>query len=185
MRSSITIVTHTTSASPPAPASRTNALEIAEDKGFWLFATVIIIFNIYFSMLRQPGPCCEWAATAMDYCMLVLPGRPPTPPDREPAARGRGAVRRRYPPDARKPRLGSSSSSREGRPIRARPIPASAARRPRSCRPAAGERCRPVSRPPQALHPDRAQRLRPNEQHGQHPWSEERAERPGAPPTVH
>jgi hypothetical protein len=73
-------------------------------------------------MLRQPVPCCGWAATAMDCWLVVLPGRPPTPPDREPAARGRGAVRRRYPPVARMPRLGSSSSSREGRPIRSRAI---------------------------------------------------------------
>lgn len=65
---------------------------------------------------------CDGIGTAMNYWKVVLPGRPPTPPDREPAARGRGAVRRRYPPDARKPRLGSSSSSREGRPIRARAI---------------------------------------------------------------
>ena len=72
-------------------------------------------------MLRQPVPCCGWAATAMDCWLVVLPGRPPTPPDREPAARGRGAVRRRYPPDASKPRLGLSSS-RVGRPIRARAI---------------------------------------------------------------
>ena len=72
-------------------------------------------------MLRQPVPCCGWAATALDCRMLVLPGRPPTPPVSAPAARGRGAVRRRYPPDARKPRLGSSSS-RVGRPIRARAI---------------------------------------------------------------
>ena len=63
--------------------------------------------------------------------------------------------------------------------------PASAAHRPRGCRPAAGERCRPVSRPPQALHPDRTQRPRPNERPGQHRWTEERAERPGAAPTVH
>jgi len=33
LRSSITIVTHTTSASPPALARRINALEIAEDRG--------------------------------------------------------------------------------------------------------------------------------------------------------
>lgn len=72
-------------------------------------------------MLRQPVSCCGWAATAMDCWKVVLPGRPPTPPDREPAARGRGAVRRRYPPDASKPRLGLSSS-RVGRPIRARAI---------------------------------------------------------------
>ncbi len=45
LRSSITIVTHATSASPPAPASRINALEIAEDEGFWLFATVKILFQ--------------------------------------------------------------------------------------------------------------------------------------------
>ena len=57
----------------------------------------------------------------MDCWKVVLPGRPLTPPDREPAARGRGAVRRRYPPDASKPRLGLSSS-RVGRPIRARAI---------------------------------------------------------------
>ena len=72
-------------------------------------------------MLRQPAPCCGWATTAMDCWKVALPGRPPTPPDREPAARGRGAVRRRYPPDASKPRLGLSSS-RVGRPIRARAI---------------------------------------------------------------
>jgi len=53
---------------------------------------------------------------------LVLPGRSSTPPDIAPATRGRGAVRRRYQPDARKPRLGSSSSSKVGRPIRARAI---------------------------------------------------------------
>ena len=63
--------------------------------------------------------------------------------------------------------------------------PASAARRPRGFPPAAGERCRPVSRPTQALHPDQAQRPRPNEPPRQHPWSEERAERRGAAPTVH
>jgi hypothetical protein len=57
----------------------------------------------------------------MDCWKVVLPGRPPTPPDRESAARGRSAVRRRCPPDARKPRLGLSIS-REGRPIRARAI---------------------------------------------------------------
>ena len=72
-------------------------------------------------MLRQPVPCCGCATTAMDCWKVVLPGRPPTPPDREPAARGRGAVQRRYPPDASKPRLGLSSS-RVGRPIRARAI---------------------------------------------------------------
>ncbi len=53
----------------------------------------------------------------------MLPGRPPTPPDREPAARGRGAVRRRYPPDARNP--GSvhqaAAAGRDG-PIGARAI---------------------------------------------------------------
>ena len=64
---------------------------------------------------------CDGIGTAMDCWKVVLPGRPSTPPDREPAARGRGAVRRRYPPDARKPRLGLSSS-RVGRPIRARAI---------------------------------------------------------------
>ena len=64
--------------------------------------------------------------------------------------------------------------------------PASAARRPRDCRPAAGKRCRSVSRPPQALHPDRrTQRPRPNEPPGQHRWSDEGAERPGAAPTMH
>jgi len=63
--------------------------------------------------------------------------------------------------------------------------PASAGHRPRGCRPAAGERCRPVSRPPQANHPDQAQRPRPNEQPGQHRWSEGRDERRGAAPTVH
>ena len=58
---------------------------------------------------------CDGIGTAMDCWKVVLLGRPSTPPDREPAARGRGAVRRRYPPDARKPRLGLSSS-REDRP---------------------------------------------------------------------
>jgi hypothetical protein len=48
LRSSITIVTHATSASPPAPASRINALEIAEDGGFWLFATVKILLEYPF-----------------------------------------------------------------------------------------------------------------------------------------
>jgi len=58
---------------------------------------------------------CDGNGTAMDCWKVVLPGRPSIPSDREPAARGRGAVRRRYPPEARKPRLGLSIS-REDRP---------------------------------------------------------------------
>jgi hypothetical protein len=85
-------------------------------------------------MLRQPVPCCGWAATALDCWKVVLPGRPPIPPEGGPAHQG------------------------------------------------AGDRQHLLL---QALHPDRAQRPRPNEQHGQHRWSEGRAERPGAPPTVH
>jgi hypothetical protein len=134
-------------------------------------------------MLRQPVPCCGWAATAMDCWKVVLPGRPSIPSDREPAARGRGAVRRRQthasPGSVYRAAAGWAGPTGRGR------SPASAARRPRGCRQDAGERCRSVSRPTQALHPDRAQRPRPNEQHGQHRWSEGRDERPGAAPTTH
>ena len=108
---------------------------------------------------------CDGIGTAMDCWKVVLLGRPPTPPDREPAARGRGAVRRRYPPEARKPRLGLSIS-REDRPHQG-----------------AGDRQHLLLQP---LHPDRrTQRPRPNEPPGQHRWSDEGAERPGAAPTMH
>jgi hypothetical protein len=101
----------------------------------------------------------------MDCWKVGCLGAPPTPPDRESAARGRGAVRRRYPPDARKPRIGLSSSMVGG-----------------TAHQSAGDRQHLLL---QALHPDWAQRPLPNEQPGQHRWSEESAERPGAPPTVH